>query len=333
MSPEPPLHPEDLPGRAHRHRFEGPFFRQLMLGGIRRIPPRVKRLSMPLWAGIFYSLLPGARRAIESNLDHVCGPPSGPAGSLSTELERHQRSFRLFCNYAQMLSDTYGMHMGLPLDSDTGTVGYEHIVAAVRRGKGVIAATGHLGMWQLAPYLARLRGLARFCVAMAEEPNRSVQEFEKRFRDRFEIVYTTGSPFASLRLAQVLREGAVLGMQIDRNIGGQVLEIPFFGQPVAFPIGPALLARITGASIVPNFFVVEEEAGRRRVLHYIEPAIEVAHTRDRDGDIRQATAAVVAVYERFVRRYPTQWYHFYDFFSSRVEPGAASASTSGGAAQ
>ena len=92
-----------------------------MLGGIRRIPPRVKRLSMPLWAGIFYSLLPGARRAIESNLDHVCGPPSGPAGSLSTELERHQRSFRLFCNYAQMLSDTYGMHMGLPLDSDTGT--------------------------------------------------------------------------------------------------------------------------------------------------------------------------------------------------------------------
>lgn len=270
-----------------------------------------------MWAGIFYSLLPGARRAIESNLDHVCGEASGWG--------RHERSFRLFCNYAQMLSDTYGLHMGLPFEYDTATVGYENAAVAVQRGKGVIAATGHLGMWQLAPFLAKLRGLARFCVAMAEEPNQAVQEFEQRFRDRFEIVYTTGSPFASLRLAQVLREGAILGMQIDRSIGGQVIELPFFGRPVAFPAGPAMLARITGAAIMPNFFVLEDDETQRRVVQYIEPAIEVAHSRERDRDVYEATAAVVAVYERFVRRYPTQWYHFYDYFAPRSPPSSPPA--------
>jgi KDO2-lipid IV(A) lauroyltransferase len=329
MSKEPSS--EVLPGRAHRHRFEGPFYRRIMLGGIRRIPPRLKRLSMPFWAGIFYSLLPSARRAVESNLEHVFAAGGDEPGSQApSRWGRHERSFRLFCNYAQMLSDTYGMHMGLPFEYETATVGYEHVAAAVRRGKGVLAATGHLGMWQLAPFLVKLRGLARFCVAMAEEPNRAVQEFEQRFRDRLEIVYTTGSPFASLRLAQVLREGAILGMQIDRNIGGQVIELPFFGKRVAFPAGPAMLARLTGASIVPNFFMLEEDDSSRRVVHYIEPQIEVAHTRERERDVYEATAAVVAVYERFVRRYPTQWYHFYDFFAPPPNPTQEAARPSAG---
>lgn len=332
MSKEPSS--EVLPGRAHRHRFEGPFYRRIMLGGIRRIPPRLKRLSMPFWAGIFYSLLPGARRAVESNLDQVFAAEPDEASPQMRprwgRLGRHERSFRLFCNYAQVISDTYGLHMGLPFEYETATVGYEHVAAAVRRGKGVIAATGHLGMWQLAPFLAKLKGLARFCVAMAEEPNRAVQEFEQRFRDRFEIVYTTGSPFASLRLAQVLREGAILGMQIDRNIGGQVIELPFFGKKVAFPAGPAMLARLTGASIVPNFFIVENDASSRRVVHYIEPQIEVAHTRERERDVYEATAAAVAVYERFVRRYPTQWYHFYDFFAPPPSPAQEGSRSSAG---
>lgn len=313
-----------LPGRAHRHRFEGPFFRRLMVGGIRLLPSQVKRMSMPFWAGIFYSLLPKARRAVEANLSHVLGFGQAAAGTLRIKdrVLLRKRSFELFVNYAQMLSDSYSLLLGLPIGYKPTTVGLENMVGAVRGGKGVIAATGHLGMWQIAPSLAQLRGLARFCLAMAEEPNRNVQAFEQQFRERFEIIYTTESPFASLRLAQVLREGAMLGMQIDRNIGGQVVELPFFGVPVAFPAGPAMLARVTGAPIVPHFFVIDEIDGERKVVHYIEPPIVVAHSRDRTRDVRDATAALVAVYERFVRRYPTQWYHFYNFFGAH--PGGVS---------
>ncbi|MBL9006310.1 MAG: lysophospholipid acyltransferase family protein [Myxococcales bacterium] len=316
-----------LPGRAHRHRFEGPFFRRLMLGGIRHLPPEVKRLSMPLWAGIFYALLPQARRAVEKNLSRVLsdGQPDALSSRLQAHLRFRKKCFELFVNYAQMLADSYSLLLGIPIGYKPTTVGLENMVGAVRGGKGVIAATGHLGMWQIAPSLAQLRGLARFCLAMAEEPNRRVQAFEKQFRDRFEIIYTTESPFASLRLAQVLREGAMLGMQIDRNIGGQVVDVPFFGVPVAFPAGPAMLARITGAPIVPHFFVIDEHDGERKVVHYIEPPIVVSHSRERARDIHDATVALVGVYERFVRRYPTQWYHFYDFFSAR--PSSHSAAT------
>ena len=49
--------------RAFRHVFEGPFFRRLMLRGIQSIPPSIQRATMPLWAVLFYLLLPQARRA------------------------------------------------------------------------------------------------------------------------------------------------------------------------------------------------------------------------------------------------------------------------------
>src|SRR5205814_4438378 len=74
------------PGRAHRHRFEGPFWRRLMLGGIKHIPPSLQIASMPLWASIFYALVPSARRTVEENLERVMGPAPAPLA--------HLRSFR-----------------------------------------------------------------------------------------------------------------------------------------------------------------------------------------------------------------------------------------------
>ena len=296
--------------RAFRHVFEGPFFRRLMLRGIQSIPPSIQRATMPLWAVLFYLLLPQARRAVLCNLDVIAGPKTG--------LHRHLRGVTLFVHYAQMISDTYSLHLGVPLDIDVVSLGRDNVVSAVQKQKGVLAVTGHLGMWQVAAFLADWRGLPMFYQAMAEEPNPLVQSFEQRFRERFRIIYTTESPFSVLSLAKVLREGAVLGVQMDRHLGGQKLEMPFCGHTAWFPSGPVTLARATGASLVPSFFIVEPGERRLRVVHHLEPAIEVEHTANRERDVASAMRRLVAVYERFVRKYPTQWYQFFDFFDVRA---------------
>src|SRR4051794_10556729 len=97
-------------GQSFRHRFEGPFFRNFMLAGIRHIPLALQQASLPLWAGIFYSALPSARRAVESNLRRALGP-------MSPWSER-ARSFRVFTNYARSLTDMYGFYLGrdIPLE-------------------------------------------------------------------------------------------------------------------------------------------------------------------------------------------------------------------------
>ncbi|HPH28697.1 MAG TPA: lysophospholipid acyltransferase family protein [Pseudomonadota bacterium] len=305
-------------GRALRHRFEGPFFRKLMIGGIRHIPQRVQRLTMPMWGSLFWALLPKARHAAASNLDHVLGSTS--------PLQRSLRTRQLFLNYSQMMADTYAVHLGRPLELDVTSLGRHHLLDAAAEGKGVIAATGHIGMWQVGPFLAEWRSLPRFYMAMAEEPNPLVQQYEERFRGRFNVIYTTSSPFSVLKLAQVLREGSIVGMQMDRHLGGHTHQLKFCGHDAWFPTGPAVLARSTGAPLVPSFFVVEPpQPGdkRRRITHLLDAAITVPHTRDRAADIAEATEKLVAAYQRVVSRYPTQWYQFYDFFLPPAAPAAS----------
>jgi KDO2-lipid IV(A) lauroyltransferase len=293
-------------GRAFRHRFEGPFWRRVFLGGVRNIPQPLQRASMPFWAGIFYTLVPSARRIAERNLERLAGPLPPAAAKL--------RSFRLFVNYAQAITNMYAMHLGQPVPVEPEFIGRENLLKVKQEGRGAILVTGHMGAWQIAPLLLATKSdLPPLTMAMAAEPNEKLGEFEERFRKKQRIVYTTSSPFATIELANVLRRGEMVGMQLDRHLGGAHIRLPFCGAEAPFPLGPATLARASRAPLVPVFVIAERD--RRRCKFYYEEPIEVAHTRDRARDYREATARVVAVYERYARAYPEQWFNFYDFWN------------------
>ena len=305
-------------GRSYRHRFETPFWRRVMMLGIKHFPQSLQRATMPLWAGIFYILVPKARRIVEANLRVVLG--EAPAA-----LE-HWRSYQLFINYAQSITNMYDLYVGQKLPVDPVFEGREKLLAARAQGRGAVVVTGHLGYWSLGPFVLEKSGVGAPVMAMAEEPNAKLQEFEQRFRARFRIIYTTGSPFSSLELASVLRRGEMVAMHLDRTIGGNSIKLPFFGREASFPLGPATLARATRAPLVPVFMVRE---GARGFRARTEDPIEVAHTRDRERDLREATAKAVAVYESYVRRYPLQWYNFHDFWATPA-PAEAEAEPSPG---
>jgi KDO2-lipid IV(A) lauroyltransferase len=293
-------------GRSFRHRFEGPWFRRVFLAGVRAIPPELQRASMPVWAGLFYALLPSARRIVEGNLARVLGDASAA--------EVRRRGFRVFVNYAQSLTDMYGFHLGRRVPIAPEFRGRDHVHRVVDGGRGAITVTGHVGAWQITPFLiAQAGGLPPVTMAMAEEPNAAVAEFESRFRARLRIVYTTGSPFSLIELSNRLRRGELVGMQVDRHLGGPSLQLPFFGRAAPFPLGPATLARLTGCPIIPVFSHYAAPRRRGVIVEYGTP-IEVERTADRDADVRRATLEVVDAYEQFVRRHPDQWFNFYDFW-------------------
>ena len=292
-----------------------------MMAGIRNISHPLQRATMPFWAGIFYVLVPRARRVIEANLERVIGP--------TNPLETKARSFRLFVNYAQSIANMYALHAGQAVPVDAVTLGQEHITKLQQEGRGAVVVTGHLGVWQIAPILMQRKSYPPLTMAMAEEPNQGTGEWERQFREKFSIVYTTRSPFASLDLARVLRRGELVGMQMDRFTGGPHVRLPFCGHEAPFPLGPATLARATGSPLLPTFIIAD--ATRTHCTFHVEPPIEVAHTRDRDADVREATARIVAVYERYVRQYPEQWFNFFDFWNpplpARVMPAPAVTAT------
>ena len=297
-------------GRALRHAYDGPFFRRLAIGGVTKIPLSVKFATMPLWGGIFHALLPSARRAAERNLRRVLPDAS--------RLALRRTSFRLFTNYAQSIANLFALYHDLPVGITTRTHHGEVLEQLHRKQRGAVLATGHMGYWQIAPFLMAKKAYAPLTMAMAEEPNQQTAEFEKRFRSRMRIVYTTRSPLALVELARLVGRGELVGMQMDRPMGSAHILVDFFGTPAPFPVGPATLARATRAPLIPAFVLARRD--RRHCEIFIEAPIEVAHTRDRDKDIRDATERLVALYQRFVSQYPDQWFNFFDFWSPPQVP-------------
>jgi KDO2-lipid IV(A) lauroyltransferase len=288
-----------------RHAYDGPFFRRLAMAGVNHIPLPLKFATMPLWGGIFHALVGTARRAAEHNLTRVLGPMS--------RLALHRRSFALFTNYAQSIANLFALYHDRPLGLEVVTTRGELLETMQREKRGAVLATGHMGYWQIAPYLMAPKAYAPLTMAMAEEPNRATADFEAKFRSRLRVVYTNRSPLALVELARIIGEGGLVGMQMDRHTGGAHLMVDFFGTPAPFPTGPATLARATRTPLIPVFVLADGD--RRRCRFLVEEPIAVQRTRDRDADVGDATRKLVAIYERYVRKYPDQWFNFFDFWA------------------
>src|SRR5262245_22915142 len=207
---------------------------------------------MPLWAAIPFVLVPRARRQITDNLARVLGP--------SGVLRGAARAYLVLLSFAQSLANSYAAHGGRGIEVKTEIAGGERLRAVRASGGGVVVATGHIGPWQLGPYLLEQAGFGPVVLAMAREPDAGAQRYEEiaALRGRFRVVHTEG-PFASLELLRVLRAGGLVAIQMDRapngNGAANRLRAPFLGGLAPFPLGPAALARAAGVPLVPVFLL------------------------------------------------------------------------------
>src|SRR5262249_60397540 len=128
-----------------------------------KVPP------MPRWAAIRFVLVPRARRQIACNLARVVGPASGPVGAA--------RAYRVLLSFAQSLANSYAAHGGRGVAVATDILGEEGLRQAGTGGRGVIVATGHIGPWQLGPYLLERAGYGPVVIAMAREPDAAAQRY------------------------------------------------------------------------------------------------------------------------------------------------------------
>src|SRR5208283_1275663 len=121
--------------------------------------------------------------------------------------------------------------------------------------------------------------------------------------------------FSSLEMLRSLRDGTVLAVQGDRPIDRHVVRVPFLGHEAPFPVGPFLLAALSGAPLIATFSVQVAPATYR---FFAEPPAQLSFRSDqsRDPQLRAWVQQYVFQLEALVRRYPYQWFNFYDFWDA-----------------
>jgi phosphatidylinositol dimannoside acyltransferase len=282
-------------------RHDSVLWRRAINAGVTYGPDAFVRHSPPLFGLAFFAMLSKKRAIVRRNLRLA----NGHMGPLREAFE----VARVFTNYASCLTDVFVAGSGRPDRLVARSVDDHHFTEAEAQGKGVIVATAHTGGWQSASAILRRVHETDILVAMRRERDPRAQALTDDVRDRagMRFVHVGDDPLDALVLLAHLRKKGVIALQIDRLPRGmRGRKVLLFGEPFVLPEGPFRLAAASGAPIVPVF------TRRLRYMEYevqIAPPIHVSR-RPSPEELDRAAAAVAGEMETFVRKNPTQWFHF-----------------------
>jgi len=296
-----------LEGLRQAFRFDGLWWRKFAYLGCVYGPEWWKRYSPPAIAAVIYLLVGRNRQGAVANLQRVLDEPD-PRRAAAAAL-------RMFADFARCLTDTMEYYGPRPKPFRLDVPERDPLADALAGGIGAVVVTGHFGNWDVAA--RTLRKYDRpVNVVMAREVNASTQEYVRIAREQagVRVIYSDSSVFSSLNMIHALRQNEVVAMQLDRMVGpGGARSLPFFGALAPFPSGPFVLARLSGAPLVPVF------VPRLGPRHYaIRVGAEVRLKRDtRDVQaLERAMSQVIGEFEAIIREFPSQWFQFAPFWPS-----------------
>ena len=185
--------------------------------------------------------------------------------------------------------------------------GISHLDEALAQGKGVVALSVHLGSFPLILSCLKQRGYPVRNIGR-DPDNPFLAGYFEKVRKKAGVVHITKNP-VSLSIKESLRwlaAGGILSLPSDQYTS-QGIPVPFFGQKVLTPTGPAVFARRLGCTVLPVSIV------RRHRSHLIriEPPLLIARTENQEEDIKNNTVLFNRVIEKWVLADPDQWFGWF----------------------
>ena len=184
--------------------------------------------------------------------------------------------------------------------------GKEHLDAALRQGKGVIALSAHLGNFAVMRGRLIAEGYPFYLVVkLPRDPGMS--GFFKAKMEQYHLNYILSDPASAAQkeIVRTLRKNGVVCLiaDADQKLGG--VPVMLMGQEIAMPPGPAILARRTRAVVLPMFIIRQEDDFQKII---IDPPVELIEHEDQEKAIALLCQKFADIIEHYIKQYPTQWY-------------------------
>ncbi len=247
---------------------------------------------------ILFSVAKKHRRIAVDNLTYAFGHQKQPQ-----EIEKIAR--QVFINLVKVLFEIgWSLRLNESQFAEYFKIdGYHHIKNAYVKGRGVLVLTAHFGNWELLTIIA---AMIKFPLNIVVRPLdfKLLDDFIFNLRTRFggKIIPKQRSFRTIIRS---LARGEMVALLMDQNVDWyEGVFVDFMGHRACTNKGLALLALKTGAPVVP-VFMVREKSGLRAEFG---PEIFTVKTGDRQKDIEINTQEYNRVIEKFIRRYPDQWF-------------------------
>lgn len=250
------------------------------------------------WIGLLSYFLLGRER--KRALLHL----SWAFGKEKTQKEIRALTKRIFANLGRNFTEWQKMPAltSQEIQARVEVQNFEVITEALKKGKGVIFLTAHLGNWEWSASYVSSLGYPVHVLAkrIYFEPYNQFLTSLRRSHN-VEIIYQDDSP---KKILKVLAQNEVLGVLPDQDVDKvNGVFVPFFGKEAYTPTGPVALAMASGAALIPAFIV----RGKKKFKLIFEEPLEIKRTGNKEEDLKRHTLEWTQILERYIRKYPDQW--------------------------
>jgi len=221
--------------------------------------------------------------------------------------------YKNYFNLGQTLIDKVAIMSGVRTSFSFDFEGEEHLRSMIGGKKGGLLLSGHLGNWEAAGHLLQ-RLNTRIHIVMFDGEDAQIKEFLESVTGpkNFNVILVKNDLSHIYQINDALSKNEVVCMHADRFLpGNKTLTAEFFCKPARFPEGPFILALKLKAPVV---FVYAFKEG---ATHYHLYSTPIMQFDSRKGDTLQGILnAYAGSMESMTRRYPYQWFNYYNFWEA-----------------
>ncbi|MCM8778502.1 MAG: mitochondrial fission ELM1 family protein [Candidatus Omnitrophica bacterium] len=178
--------------------------------------------------------------------------------------------------------------------------GEEKIKQVLKRGRGLIFLTAHLGNWEFLSLVAQVKGYPLVVLAREQKPKR-LNSLLNQYRTRLGARLVIRGSWMREILGS-LRENRIVGILGDQKSGKGGVLVGLFSRLAWSPKGVFDLASHTQAGVLPVFIIREKGP-----YHRIEIGEEMFLTESSQEFLKNFHLLL----EEYVRKYPSQWLWFH----------------------
>ena len=232
------------------------------------------------------------------------------------------QSFLHYREFALSIVDRIGIWFGHVDDFSYEMVGEEYLDRVAEEGRGAIVVGAHLGSFDALRLLAERKNSivnVLMFTANAERINTLFRELSPDMDARV-IRVDPDSIDSVFTIRKCLQRGelvAILGDRIEPGDQNRTARIPLLGDSVELSQAPFLLAALLDCPVL-MVLALREGAGRYSVFaEKLADRVRLPR-REREKGAAELMTAYAARLESYCKRYPFQWFNFFDYWQDEV---------------
>jgi predicted LPLAT superfamily acyltransferase len=190
--------------------------------------------------------------------------------------------------------------------------GIENLKQIGAIGKGGILLSAHVGNWEMAGHHLEHVNM-KINIVMFDGEHQNIKKYLEQIGEKnYKVIVIKNDMSHVYAIGAALANNELVCMHADRYLdGNKTMSINFLGKEALFPAGPFSLA--AGFNVPVSIVFAFKETSRH--YHYFGSTLMHRNENESKTDFAQRlTSYYVSDVENKLRKYPEQWFNYYDFW-------------------